>query len=243
MWPLLVSFDGDTPMQHSASETIGHTGRNACRLCAFRGTWVPTGETGRGGATRWLGNDGAVEVRLPADRELDAVRQAQRDLGDLQRVGIDAPPDEALRLLLSASRSIHEVTGFLQSCWHEIEAGAEQQACAVLQQAHLWLQQALLSPPEQLGSTIAPFLPDISSSLEQVSRLPQYYTPRDGVCRTSRSDPTLCVVDDVRLTWYVLSHVPHVHPVALAPSSQHAFRYSDRCGEQSGFSGEVCSVA
>jgi hypothetical protein len=132
MWPLLVSFDGDTPMQHSASETIGHTGRAACRLCAFRGTWVPTSETARGGATRWLGNDAPVEVRIPAVSALDAVRRALTDVERLQKTPSNAPAGNILQSALSVRDNIPEIANFQRTCQQELDACA-QQACAVVQ--------------------------------------------------------------------------------------------------------------
>jgi hypothetical protein len=111
-WPILVGFDGDTTMQHNATETIGHTAKKACRLCAFEGCSVRN-TAGTGSAVRWLGYNAPLLLALPAHQEIEAVRRAMKLVTSLRQFSQDTTPAHVAQRLQALVQELHNIVSFL----------------------------------------------------------------------------------------------------------------------------------
>ena len=77
-WPILIGFDGDTPMQHNVSQCVGDTAKIACRLCSFNASTVPQPIDADGkrpkALTKWLGYSQCVPTRVPQEEAQKSIR-------------------------------------------------------------------------------------------------------------------------------------------------------------------------
>lgn len=69
--PVLISFEGDTPFVGSGSESVGHSAKRACRVCAHMGAVRPGTST-----VRWTAYGVKVSRSLPRKRTPAAVTRS-----------------------------------------------------------------------------------------------------------------------------------------------------------------------
>jgi hypothetical protein len=212
-WPILVGFDGDTPMQHNASETIGHTARRACRLCAFEGCSVRN-LAGTGSAVRWLGYNAPRLQALPAHQEVEAVHRALKLVTALRQLSQDTEPAHLTERLQALVQELHNIVSFLQSALlgsDYIHRSSHATLCSAIPKLHTLNDHPpgpIAFNPEQHA-----FLRSLEASLKQAMCLAVYTNPQARRPRTCWTTPVLCLASDTRLKWYVaactcIDHAP-----------------------------------